>query len=473
MRGLIFTLIFLSCGAFALDTTNTTLVGDKSSSEDRNDSHGAIIGLHSDGSQKAIHLEFPVERINLPNGMVFLLHSQRSIPIVSYHTWFRVGAKDELPGESGLAHMFEHMMFKGTKKYPNKDFDRILQANGIVNNAFTTQDYTGYYEILPSSKLELIMDMESDRMQSLVLSGEEFQKEREVVKEERRMRYDNSPGGMGWEKLNELVFQETKYSLPVIGTMKEINDFNVEKLQKFYSKWYIPSNAVVVIVGDFDLEATKKLINKFYGSIQSPPRPTHLAQSIQGSPLKKDAGLSFPVQSPEIFWASRTVKGGVDEAYALDLLSSILGQGKSSRLFQELVYKKQIALAAGSGHYTLQDGGMFYIQATAKPGVKAQELKSELEAIVQNFLRQPIREDELIKAKNMVLSDYVESLKTTDGKAKILAMNEILLGDYKEFFRDISRYQKVSMEDINNVRSYLAVNRLMSVTVDKKEGAKK
>ncbi len=473
MRRLVSILFLLSMSAQAIDKADPRLGDDKGGVGEKKEVTGAIVGLPSLAAQKSIKLEFPVERLTLSNGMVFLLHSQRSIPLISYHTWFRVGAKDELPGESGLAHMFEHMMFKGTKKYPNKDFDRILQANGIVNNAFTNQDYTGYYEILPSSKLELIMDMESDRMQSLNLVNEEFQKEREVVKEERRMRYDNDPGGMGWEKLNSLVFQESKYGLPVIGTMKEINDFTVDKLQRFYKKWYIPSNAVVVIVGDFDLGETKKMIHKFYGSITSPPRPQRLAQNLQFVVNRKDEVVPFPVQSSELLWGSRTIKGGTDDAYALDLLGSILGQGKSSRLFQELVYKKQTALSAGSGHYTMQDSGMFYIQAIAKPGVSAQQLKVQLEGEMDRLLKQPIREDELAKAKNMVLSDYVESLKTNDGKAKILAMNEILLGDYKEFFRDIDRYLKVNLDDLNRVKSYLALNKMINVVVDKKEGVKK
>lgn len=473
MRKLCSVLILLSLSAQAIETVDSRLGNDKAGIEDKKEVTGAIVGLPTTAAQKSIKLDFPVERVTLPNGMVFLLHSQRSIPLISFHTWFRVGAKDELPGESGLAHMFEHMMFKGTKKYPNKEFDRILQANGIVNNAFTNQDYTGYYEILPSSKLELIMDMESDRLQSLNLVDEEFQKEREVVKEERRMRYDNDPGGMGWEKLNNLVFQESKYGLPVIGTMKEINGFAVDKLLRFYKKWYVPSNAIVVIVGDFDIGETKKMINKFYGGIPSVPRPQRQLQNIQSVISRKDEVVPFPVQSSEILWGSRTIKGGTDDAYALDLLGSILGQGKSSRLYQELVYKKQSALSAGSGHYTMQDSGMFYIQAVAKPGVSAQQLKSQLESEVDRFLKQPIRDEELMKAKNMVLSDYVESLKTNDGKAKILAMNEVLLGDYKEFFRDIERYLKVNQEDLNRVKSYLAFNKMISVTVDKKEGVKK
>jgi zinc protease len=473
MKKSIFAGLMLSLSAFALEPNKGSLPGDQSGTEVASEATGTIVGLPEAEARKNIKLEFPVERMTLANGMVFLLHSHRSIPIVSYHTWFRVGAKDELPGESGLAHMFEHMMFKGTKKYPNKEFDRILQANGIVNNAFTNQDYTGYYEVLPSSKLEMMMDMESDRLQSLNLVDEEFQKEREVVKEERRMRYDNDPGGMGWEKLNSLVFNDTKYGLPVIGTMKEINEFTVDKLQRFYKKWYVPSNAVVVIVGDFDLKETKAMITKYYASIKSPARP------VRQNPIKdltlgrRDETVSFPVQSPELLWGSRTVKSGTDESYALDLLGSILGQGKSSRLFQELIYKQQLALSAGSGHYTMQDSGMFYIQAVAKPGVSASRVKTILEAEVERFLKQPIKDEELSKAKNMVLSDYVESLKTNDGKAKILAMNEILLGDYREFFRDIDRYLKVSLDDLNRVKGYLALNKMINVVVDTRGGKQK
>jgi zinc protease len=471
----IIVVLLLSFPLYAQDSMSVSAASTKKdlvtgatvgSSERDGENFGALTGLKKKETPKSIKLDFEVERVTLANGMVFLLHSQKSIPLVSYHTWFRVGAKDELSGESGLAHMFEHMMFKGTPRYPNKDFDRILQANGIINNAFTNQDYTGYYEILPSSKLELIMDMESDRLQNLQIVDDEFQKEREVVKEERRMRYDNNPGGMGWEKLNTLIYQGSKYELPVIGTMKEINDFDVEKLRRFYKKWYIPSNAVVVIVGDFDIEATKKLITKFYGSLPSSSRPIRTPLTITGPSKRAEESVSFPVQSPELMWAARTIKGGVDDAYALDLLSSILGQGKSSHLFQDLVYQKQVALSAESGHYTMQDSGIFFVQGVAKPGVSASDLKPMLEAEIDKFLKLNIKEEELIKAKNMILSDYVESLKTNDGKAKLLAMNEILFGDYKEFFRDIDRYLKVTLEDLKRVKSYLVNEGRVLITVD-------
>ena len=223
---------------------------------------------------------------------------------------------------------------------------------------------------------------------------------------------------------------------------------------------------MVVIVGDFDVASTKKLITKFYGSLPSPPRPTR--QSIvMPSPVKKmEDKIAFPVNSPEILWGVRTVKGGVDDAYALDLLNSILGQGKSSHLFQELVYRKQTALSVESGNYTMQDSGILYIQAVAKPGVTSNQLKGYLENEIAIFLKTPLKEESLNKAKNMVLSDYVESLKTNDGKAKLLAMNEILFGDYKEFFRDIDRYLKVTLDDLNRVKSYLNSEGRIYIAVD-------
>jgi zinc protease len=368
--------------------------------------------------------------------------------------------------------MFEHMMFKGTVRFPNKEFDRILQANGIVNNAFTTQDYTGYYEILPSSKLELIMDMEADRMQSLQIVNDEFMKEREVVKEERRMRYENDPGGMGWEKLNNLVFSGNKYALPVIGTMQEINDFNVEKLTRFYKKWYVPSNAVVAIVGDFDPVQLKKWIKTYYGSIKSPPRPTREVLTLSSELKAQKAQIPFPVKSAEILWGAPTIKSGSDDAFALDLLSVIFGQGKSSHLFTELIYKKQMALSAASSHYSMQESGLFIVQATAKPGVSAESLQKALSDLFERFLKQPIQAEELLKAKNILLSDYLESLKTTDGKARLLTLNEVMLGDYHEFFRDMERYLKVSLEDLQRVKSYLAASKFSQVIVDSGKGGK-
>jgi zinc protease len=428
---------------------------------------GVIAGLNVN-IPPDIKLEFPVEKFVLSNGMTFILHETHQIPMISYQTWFRVGSKDELPGESGLAHMLEHMMFKGAKKYTDKDFDRILHENGIVNNAFTNFDYTGYYENLPSSKLELIMDIEVDRLMNLALTDEHLQKEREVVKEERRMRTDNNPEGLAWEQSMASVFSGSTYGIPVIGTMTDINAYTVEKLKKFFAKWYMPSNAVVILVGDFDTDTVRKLIKKYYEPLPGSKPPIHTKLVIEEPKIAKLDSIKFPVQAPEMMFGFKSVESGAEEGYALDLLANILNQGKSSRLFQRIVYKDQVALNVGGGNYTLKDSGIFYINVTLKPGQSPDKIKNIILEELKKIINQGVREDELQKVKHGVISEYVNSLQTVDGKARILAQNEILFGDYTMFFKDLKKYRAVTVADIKQVaQKFLKDSRQRLVVVEK------
>jgi zinc protease len=428
---------------------------------------GVIAGLNINIPEN-IKLEFPVEKFVLSNGMTFLLHENHRIPMISYQTWFRVGSKDEVAGESGLAHMLEHMMFKGAKKYTDKDFDRILHENGIINNAFTNYDYTGYYENLPSSKLELIMDIEVDRLMNLAPTDGHLQKEREVVKEERRMRTDNNPEGIAWENAMAKVFAGSTYGIPVIGTMDDINNYNVDKLKKFFAKWYRPSNAVVILVGDFDTVVVRKLIKKYYSDLPGDKTPGHSKLNFEEPKESKITNIKYPVQSAEMIYSFRTVESGNDDGYALDLLANILSEGKSSRLFQRVVYKDQVALNVGGGNYSLKDSGVFYINVTLKPGQSVEKVKTIIVDELKKIAIQGVREDELQKVKNGVISDYVNSLQTLDGKARILAINEILFGDYSVFFKDLKKYRLVTIADIKlAAQKYLKETRQNLVVVEK------
>lgn len=428
--------------------------------------HSPISGLNVNIPQN-LKIEFTVEKFTLANGMTFLLHENHQIPMISYQTWFRVGSKDELPGESGLAHMLEHMMFKGSKKYSNKEFDRILHENGIMNNAFTTDDYTGYYENLPSGKLEMMIDIEVDRLMNLQLQAQDLEKEREVVKEERRMRTDNDPQGTAWESLLGNVFHENNYGIPVIGTMKEINEFNTDKLKRFFAKWYVPSNAVVVFVGDFDTAKMRSLIKKYYGDLPGGVAPAHEKLLVQEQKEAKNIKVEFPVQTVTMNWGFKTVPSGNIDGYALDLLAGILGQGKSSRLFQRMVYKEQNSLAASAGHYSLKDSGMFYIDVMLKPGQKPDKIKKIIAEELKKIVEKGVSEGELQKIKNLTISDYVNSMQTLDGKAHAIALNEIYFNDYTQFFKDLDKYRVVTTADIKTVaQRFFKESRQNIITLD-------
>lgn len=396
-------------------------------------------------------IRFPVEKLTLDNGLTVLLHEDHSAPIISFHQWFKVGSKNEKPGRTGLAHFFEHLMFKGTSKYPNRVMDRLIQANGGSNNAFTNRDYTGYYENMPSGKLELIMDLESDRMRNLLFDEKEIQSEREVVKEERRFRVDNSIFGYLNEVVWRTVFKVHNYRWPVIGSMSDLNRATIEDLKEFYRIYYAPNNAVVVIAGDFDTEDAKKLIQKYYGSI---PSQELLEQKIPDEPEQqgqRTVNLVKDVQNPTFALAYKGPKAGEDDAYAFDLLASILADGPSSRLHKRLVYNQQLASSVSAWAYTPQEPGMFQVFVSVKPGQDMEKAIQSAFSELYKFRTHLVDQKELEKAKNKIMKDYVDSLKTVSGKARALAVNEVTFGDYQELFKDLDRYNQVTAEQIKDV----------------------
>jgi zinc protease len=396
-------------------------------------------------------IRFNVEKFKLANGLTVVFHQDRSVPVISYQTWFRIGSKDEETGLTGIAHLFEHMMFKGAKRYTGEQFDKILQANGATNNAFTTHDYTGYYENLPSSKLELVIDIESDRMENLRIDADSLKSEREVVKEERRFRVDNNPQGLLREALFATAFRVHPYRWPVIGSMRDLDNVTVEKAQQFHRTYYAPNNAVVVVAGDFDSRSAKKLIEKYYGSIPSQEVPRKTLPKEPSATGSRIQTISLDVKNTQFVLAYHTPKAGTDEAYALDLLANILGNGDSSRLHQRMVYKDQFASSVVAYNMTLQDSGLFQIYVNLKPGADLGLAERAVRGEMWRPANLMITAEELQKAKHQVMKSYVDSLKTIHGKAEALALNEILFNDYEQLFKDLERYAKVTPEQIRQV----------------------
>jgi zinc protease len=419
-------------------------------------------------------IKFPVEKYQLPNGLTVLLHEDHSVPTISYQTWFRVGSKNEEVGFTGIAHLFEHMMFKGAKRYTGEQFDQMLQANGATNNAFTTQDYTGYYENLPSAKLELVMDIESDRMENLQITEENLKSEREVVKEERRFRVDNNPMGILRETLFGTTFRVHSYRWPVIGYMKDLDNISLQKANDFYRTYYAPNNATLVIAGDFEAAAAKRLIEKYYGALKSQTIPEAKIPPEPKQTSSRSQFISHDVQTTQFALSYPTTKAGTDDSYALDLLANMMGNGMSSRLYQRLVYKEQNVASVAAYNLTLQDSGQFQIYATMKPGQNYAQAERAIMGELwrpRNLLAKP---EELQKAKNQVMKSYVDSLKTIHGKAEALAMNETLFRNYEELFKDLDRYNKVTPQKIREVaQKYLGPNQATLVVLKPKAPARR
>lgn len=402
-------------------------------------------------SDSKLKISLPVNKFVLDNGLTVLLLEDHSVPMISYHTWYRVGSHDESPGVTGAAHMLEHMMFKGAKKYDGKSFDRILHENGIVNNAFTTNDYTGFYETLPSSKLELIMDMEVDRMGSLALRPEDLQSEREVVKEERRWRVDNNPSGVLREVMMGTVFKVHPYKWPVIGYMKDIENYDVDKLRFFYSTFYVPNNAVLVIVGDFKTPEVIDLVKKYYGPLTSHPLPRRDVKREPPQKVQQNVTVRKDVQNTSFTVAFQSPGQGEPDMYALDLAADILGNGSSSRLYKRLVYQKQIATSAYAYNFSLKDHGVFAVGVNVKPGLDEKQALDIAYNEIWKLRQKNVTDKELEKAKTQAMKELVDSLKTMDGKARALAVNEIVSGSYQTLFSDLDRYEAVTADDIRKV----------------------
>lgn len=425
------------------------------------------LSLHAAESPK---INFKVEKYQLENGLTVLLHEDHSVPMISYHTWYKVGSKNEKEGLTGAAHMLEHMMFKGAEKYSGSDYEKNLHKNGITNNAFTTNDYTGFYEDLPSGQLELVMDMEVDRMSKLKLSEEDLKSEREVVKEERRWRVDNNPMGLLYEKMMSTVFKVHPYHWPVIGYMKDINNYTAEKLKYFYDTYYVPNNAVLVLVGDFKTEPTKKLIEKYYGKLIKKNTPDSNLTLEPGQSVQLNSKITQNVQNYSFYVSFQSPGVGHPDVYALDLASAILGAGTSSRLHKKLVYEKQLVDNVSAFNSTMKDHGIFGVGVSVKVG---QQMDYGLDIVYNELfkLRNTVVTDkELEKAKTMIIKSQVDGLTTLDGKARSLAVNEILTGSYENIFLDLEKYQAVTKEDIQRVaKKYLNTNQRSIVVMEPKQ----
>lgn len=411
----------------------------------------SLMSKAQDKPENNLKINFPVVKYKLQNGLTVLLHEDHTVPLISYHTWYRVGSRDEAPGITGSAHMLEHMMFKGSKKYPGKNFDRLLHENGITNNAFTTYDYTGFYESLPSSKLEMMMDIEVDRMSNLELSQADLLSEREVVKEERRWRIDNNPMGLLMEMVMSTVFKTSNYRWPVIGTMADISNYKIETLREFHSTYYVPNNAILVLAGDFKTTEAKRLIEKYYGPLASRPLPTREYAKEAPQKTQREVVLRKDVQGISFTVGFQGTPNAVSDMYPLDLAANILGSGTSSRLYKRLVYATQSATSAYSYHSTMQDQGVFAVGVNLKPGVSMQQSLDLVYQEIWKLRNKQVSEQELEKAKTHVMRDFVEGLTTIDGKARALAVNEIVTGSYENLFKDLDRYKAVTAAQIQEV----------------------
>ncbi len=401
------------------------------------------------------------EEYDLPNGLHVILHEDHTAPVVAVGVMYHVGAKDEEPGRTGFAHFFEHLLFEGTKNIPRGKWMEIVSSHGGQNNANTTDDRTYYYEVFPSNNLKLGLWMEAERMRHAVINQIGVETQNEVVKEEKRLRFDNQPYGHFLEVIKENVFTKHPYKHTTIGKMEDLDAAKLDEFIAFYKKYYLPNNATLVVAGDIDKEKTKKLIEKYFGSI---PRGADIVRKkIVEPPITKERHAVYydkNIQKPAIMQAYLTPSMKHRDAYALDMLSTYLSDGKSSVLYKKLVDEEKKALFVGAFNISEEDYGTYVIFAIPlNDKVSLEELTNEIDEEIAKVQTELISEEDYQKLLNKMENDFVNSYTTMQGIANGLARYHVLYGDTSLINKELDIYRSITREDLRRVaRQYLNKN---------------
>ncbi len=385
-----------------------------------------------------------VQEATLANGLRVRLLQNSVSPTISLYTFFRVGSRNERPGITGISHLFEHMMFNGSKKFGPKEFDRILESRGGHSNAYTSSDVTVYYEDFASESLETVLDLESDRMRSLAINDKALAAEREVVKEERRSRVDNEIIGLMDEELGALVFKAHPYRWPVIGWMKDIENISKQDCLEYFRTYYAPNNATLWVVGDLEPKKTLALIKKYYGTIKKgPPAPA----VIDAEPEQRGARralIHHPAQAPSLLIGFRGPPAVHEDTTVLDVLQYALSVGESSRLMKELVYKRELAVSVAMDWSWRMDPGMLLFVMELAPDAKVPEVEQAFYGQLEAIAKDGLSDLELQKAKNNLKAHLLRELATNNGRANALGTYEVLLGSWRSALELHSKYQAVT-----------------------------
>jgi zinc protease len=396
----------------------------------------------------------------LPNGLKVLLLEDHRSPIVSVQIWYRVGSRNEQRGATGIAHFLEHLMFKGTRRYGPRQFARLVEQNGGQDNAFTSQDVTSYFVNIAAEKLELVLELEADRMRSLLLDPKEIDSEREVVIEERRTRTEDDPEGFLGEEVASVAFKAHPYGSPIIGWMDDLKRLTPAEIRAFYRAYYVPNNAILVAVGDFKAGTALEKVKRHFSPIPrgATPPPVLAVEPPQNG--ERRVGVKKQAQLPIVYLAWHVPNQRSDDAPALEVLSTVLSGGRASRLYRSLVYERQLALEAGGDYsYFSLDPNLFWFWATAMPGQTPETLEKELLAEMERLRQEPVKDEELQRAKNQIEADVVFQQDSVYRRASLLARFETI-GDYRLLDTFITRIRSVSAADLQRVaRAYFPADR--------------
>ncbi len=407
----------------------------------------------------------------LENGLKVLITEDHTAPIAVFQIWYRVGSRDEQAGMTGMSHLLEHMMFKGTKKFGPSEISRLVKRYGGTDNAFTSKEYTAYYQILPSDRIELSMQIESERMQNLLMDEQETVSERNVVMEERRLRSEDDPHGALYENVVATAFKVHPYRWPVIGWMSDLGNIRRADLYRHYRAYYRPGNAFVVVAGDVDTGAVLAMIRKYFGGIRQGAGAPALKRVEPPQRGERRVYLRKEAELPYVIAAYHVPSLPDEDGYALEVLTEILS-GKSGRLYRRLIYDRQIAQNADAGYSGLtRDPYLYFLDATAAPGVAVEEVEEALYAVLDALKDEGPTEFELQRAKNRVEAAYIMGQDSLFNQAMQIGRFEIA-GDWRMKDAYVEGVRRVGAGDVSRVAAKYLVrdNRTVGILVPESRG---
>ncbi len=419
-----------------------------------------------------------IKSFTLRNGMKIMVLEDDSIPNANMYIFWKVGSRNEYPGITGLSHFFEHMMFNGAKKYGPKQFDRVMEAAGGANNAYTSENITAYTNWFPASSMEIIFELEADRIEHLSIDKKMVETERGVVTSERTTGLENSNFRMLLEQVKGSAFRAHPYSWGVIGHQSDIDNWSMDDLRNYHKTYYAPNNAVVVIAGDVTVKEVKRLAKKYFEPIsaQPAPRKVHTVEPPQTGERRVYVQKES-VTSVNILMGFHVPETQHKDYYPLAMLASILGDGDSSRLYRSLVDEKQLATSVFTYMPDSFDPNLFYIYATAANDVNAKNLEKAMIDELNLLMNEGVNQKELTKVKNLAQVDFYRTLSTINGKANTLGSYELFFGSYKKMFSAIDDMNKIDKKDIKRVANEYLIRSNRTVGIldsekDSKEGDK-
>jgi zinc protease len=414
---------------------------------------------------------FSAKRAVLSNGLKIIIVKDSSSPTFAYQTWFNVGSRNEVIGKTGLAHLFEHLMFKGTTNHADGQFDSMLERAGAEDeNAFTTNDHTVYVQELPKEQLDLIVGLESDRMVHLIVDDNSFKTEREVVQNERRFRKENSPEGTIYQTLFETAFTESPYHWPVIGYEQDLTLMGAQDARNFYERYYSPNRATIVIVGDVDEDEVYSKIKKAYGSIPNKPNDDAPVAVDTEQTAQRRKKLQLNVEVEKLWMAYKIPAASAADAPVLDAIQGILAEGNNCRLNRALV-DSGIAGSASAGSLGLKDPGLFLVEADLQKGKTALLAESVITRELERLKNTPVSSDELKRALNVMRFRFFERLATTKGKANYIGQAELQLGSLEAGLAQEQQLAQVTPEQVMQVANkYFDTSKLTVIVAVPKKG---